>query len=175
MSLVLTGLGLLASGVGAGINAYKNAQSNKMAETYSNKLRGLILTDKYSSPFDNMTTKGFLSQMDRRLKKNNEAVENRAAAGGATFENVLAAKQAGNETMADAMSGLMQAESARQSALNQQLLSLEQQRSAQKIAANQAAGQMWSSLGNNFFDSMSTLGGSMLESGTTLSELFKFK
>lgn len=175
MSLVLTGLGLLASGVGAGINAYKNAQSSKLAEAEYNKQRNLLLTDMYANPLDSVANKALLSQMDRRLRKQSEAVANQAAAGGATFENTLAAKQAGNEAMADVVSGVMQGETARRDAMKQQLLSLDSHRTAQKIAANQASGQMWSSLGNNVMDSFSALGGTMLETGTSLSDLLKFK
>ena len=164
----------MASGVGAGISAYKNAQNSKLAEDQYNKTRGQLLTDMYTNPLDLVANKALLSQMDRRLKKQTEAVENQAAAGGATFENTLAAKQAGNEVMADAVSGLMQGETARRDALRQQLLSVDQQRVAQKIAANQAAGQTWASLGSGMSDAFSTLGGTMLETGTSLKDLLKF-
>lgn len=175
MSLVLTGLGLAASLAGSGISAYKNAQSNRLAEAEYNRQRGQLLTDMYASPLDSVANKALLSQMDRRLQKQEEAVMNQAAAGGATFENTLAAKQASNEVMADAVSGLMQGETARRDAMRQQLLSLDSQRTAQRIAANQAAGQTWATLGNNVADSFATLGGTMIETGTPLADLLKFR
>ena len=64
MSLVLTGLGLAASAVGAGINAYQNAQANKLAEANYNKQRGQLLTDMYANPLDSVANKALLSQMD---------------------------------------------------------------------------------------------------------------
>lgn len=174
MSLVLTGLGLAASLAGSGISAFKNAQSNKLAETEYNRQRGQLLADMYANPLDSVANKALLSQMDRRLQKQEEAVMNQAAAGGATFENTLAAKQASNEAMADVVSGLMQGETARRDAMRQQLLSLDSQRTAQRIAANQASGQMWASLGSSLAGSLTDLGGTMLETGTTFKDLLKF-
>jgi hypothetical protein len=175
MSLVLTGIGLAASAIGTGINAYKNAQANKLAEQGYNRQRDQLLTDMYTNPLDLVGNKAILSQMDRRLNKQEEAIANQAAAGGATFENTLAAKQAGNEAMADVVSGIMQAETARQDAYRNQLLNLDSQRTAQQIAAKQQAGQNWASMGNDVFNSFNTLGGTMMENGIKLGDLFKFK
>jgi hypothetical protein len=113
--------------------------------------------------------------MDIRLNKQEEAVANQAAAGGATFENVLAAKQAGNEAMADVMSGVMQAETARQDAFRQQLLNLDSQRTAQQIAAKQRAGERWAGLANSLSGALNTFGGTLLETGTSLKDAFNFK
>ena len=175
MSLVLPLIGLAASAVGTGISASQNARANALAEENYNKTRERLLADMYANPLDSVANKALLSQMGRRLDKQEKAIENRAAAGGATFENTLAAKQASNEVMADVVSGVMQGEQARQDTLRGQLLNLDSQRTAQQIAAKQQSGQGWASLGNNIFGSLTTLGGSMIESGTPLSELLKFK
>lgn len=175
MSLILAGAGLAASAIGAGINAFQNAKANKLAEENYNRQRGMLLTDMYANPLDSVANKALLSQMDRRLNKQEEAVANQAAAGGATFENVLAAKQASNEAMADVVSGIMQGEQARQDRIKGQLLNLDSQRTAQQIAAKQQSGAGWASLGNNVAGAFTTLGGTMIENGIPLSELFKFK
>lgn len=175
MSLILAGVGLAASAIGAGIQAAQNAKANKLAEQNYNRTRGQLLTDMYASPLDSIANKALLSQMDRRLEKQNEAIENRAAAGGATFENTLAAKQAGNEVMADAVTGLVQGETARRDAYKSQLLNLDSQRTAQQIAAKQQSGAGWASLGNNVSSAFTNLGGTMLENDIPLKDLFKFK
>ena len=175
MSLILAGVGLLGSAIGTGINAYQNAQANKLAEENYNQTRGRLLTDMYANPLDSVANKALLSQMDRRLNKREEAIENQAAASGATFENTLAAKQASNEAMADVVSGVMQGEQARQDAYRNQLLNLDSQRTAQQIEAKRQSGAAWANLGNNFSGAMTTLGGTMLENGIPLSDLFKFR
>ena len=175
MSLILTGIGLAASALGTGIQAAQNAKANKLAETNYNNQRGQLLTDMYASPLDSVANKALLSQMDRRLEKQNEAVMNQAAASGATFENTLAAKQAGNDAMADVVTGLMQGETARRDALKSQLLNLDSQRTAQQIAAKQQAGAGWASLGSSMQGALTTLGGTMLENDIPLKDLLKFK
>lgn len=175
MSLVLPLIGLGVSAITTGIQAGQNAKANKLAEEHYNTTRERLLADKYANPLDSVANKALLSQMDRRLDKRERAIENQAAAGGATFENTLAAKQASNEAMADVVSGIMQGEQARQDALRSQLLDIDSQRTAQQIAAKQNAGAAWASLGSGVSGAMTTLGGTMLEHGIPLSDLFKFK
>lgn len=173
LPLLLPLAGMAVSAIGTGIQAGMNAKGNKIAEDGYNQQRQALLSYMYSNPLDSVGTKALLSQMDRRLNRQEEAVQNQAASGGATFENTLAAKQAGNEAMADVVAGLMQGEQARQDQFRNQLLSLDQQRNAQRIAQKQQSGAMWAGLGDNVFDSFTTLGGSMLESGKSFKDLLK--
>ena len=164
---------MAASAIGTGIQASQNAKASKLAEENYGKQRDSLLTDMYSNPLDSVSNKALLSSMDRRLEKQEQKVENMAAAGGATFENTLAAKQAGNEAMADVMSGVLQTDQARKDAFKTQLLNLDSQRTAQQMAAKQAAGQAWANLGNSLSSGIFTLGGSMIDSGTTFNQLLK--
>lgn len=163
LGIASAALGVLGSAVGTGIQAYQNSQAAKLAEENYNKQRGQLLTDMYANPLDSVANKALLSQMDRRLQKQEEAVANAAVAGGATFENTLAAKQASNEAMADVVSGIMQGEQARQDAFRNQLLNLDSQRTAQQIAAKQASGQAWASMGNALSGSLIDLGGTLFK------------
>ena len=162
LPLVLSLVGMGASAIGSGINAFQNSKANKLAEENYNDTRQRLLTDMYANPLDSVANKALLSQMDRRLNKREEAIENQAAAGGATFENTLAAKQASNEAMADVVSGIMQGEQARQDAFKSQLLDLDSKRTAQQIAAKQQSGQNWMGLFNNLGSGINTLGGTLL-------------
>lgn len=173
MSLLLTGIGALSSAIGSGINAYQNAKAEELAEKNYQKRRESLLTDMYANPLDSVANKALLSQMDRRLNKQEEAVENMAAAGGATFENTLAAKQASNEAMADVISGVMQSEQSRQDSLKNQLLNLDSQRTAQQMASKQQAGQNWAGMFGNVSDSLTSLGGTLLDNNMKLKDLFK--
>lgn len=168
-------MGLGVSALGSGVQAFQNSKANKLAEDNYNATRQRLLTDMYANPLDSVANKALLSQMDRRLDKRERAVENQAAAGGATFENTLAAKQSSNEAMADVVSGIMQGEQARQDSFREQLLNLDSQRTQQQIAAKQQSGAGWASLASNLSGSLSSLGGTMLEHGIPLKDLFKFK
>lgn len=163
LPLLLPLIGMGISAIGTGIQASQNAKANRLAEQNYNRTRSLLLSDKYTNPLDLVANKALLSQMDRRLNKREEAIENQAAAGGATVENVLAAKQASNEVMADVVSGLMQGETARQDALRNQLLNVDSQRTAQQMAAKQASGANWANMFGNVSSGLTDLGGLMLE------------
>lgn len=151
-----------ASAIGAGINASQNAKANSLAEENFNNTRGRLLSDMYANPLDSVANKALLSQMGRRLDKQEEAIENRAAAGGATFENTLAAKQSSNEAMADVVSGIMQGEQARQDLFRNQLLDLDSKRTAQQMDAKQRSGQNWMGLFNNLAGGITTYGATLL-------------
>lgn len=176
LPLILPLIGLGMSAIGTGIQSYQNSQASDLAESHYNKTRESLLTDMHANPLDSVANKALLSQMDRRLNKQEEKVENLAAAGGATFENTLAAKQASNEAMADVVSGIMQGEQARQDSFRNQLLNLDSQRVAQQMNAKMQSGQAWATLGNNIQKSFTTLGGSMLDNDiTSFKDLFNFK
>lgn len=172
MSLILPLIGAGISAISTGIAANQNAEANKLAEANYNRQREQLLTDMYANPLDSVANKALLSQMDRRLNKREEAIENQAAASGATFENTLAAKQASNEAMADVVSGIMQGEQARKDTLRNQLLNLDSQRTAQQMASKQQAGLMWANMGDNLFSSLTDIGGTMLENKLTWKDLF---
>ena len=163
LPLLLPLIGMGISAIGTGIQASQNAKANRLAEDNYNRTRDVLLSDKYTNPLDLVANKALLSQMDRRLNKREEAIENQAAAGGATVENVLAAKQASNEAMADVVSGLMQGETARQDAIRNQLLNVDSQRVAQQMAAKQASGANWANMFGNVSSGLTDLGGLMLE------------
>lgn len=173
MPFVLPLIGMAAAAVGTGIQASQNNKALQLADDSYNKQRRNLLTDMYANPLDSVANKALLSTMDRRLEKQEEKIENQAAAGNATFENTLAAKQASNEAMADVMSGLLQTDQARKDSLKSQLLNLDSQRTAQQIAAKQASGQAWANMGSSLAGGLFTLGGSMIESGTSLGQLLK--
>lgn len=171
LPLLLPLIGMGMSAIGTGIQSFQNSQANRLAEENYNNQRQLMLQDKYANPLDSVANKALLSQMDRRLEKQEERIANQAAAGGATFENTLAAKQASNEAMADVVSGLMQGEQARQDNLRNQLLNLDSQRTAQQMQAKMASGANWAGMFNNVSSGLSDLGGVMLENGLTFKKL----
>lgn len=163
LPLLLPLIGMGISAIGTGIQASQNAKANRLAQDNYNRTRDVLLSDKYTNPLDLVANKALLSLMDRRLNKREEAIENKAAAGGATVENVLAAKQASNEVMADVVSGLMQGETARQDAIRNQLLNVDSQRVAQQMATKQVSGANWANMFGNVSGGLTDLGGLMLE------------
>lgn len=156
---------MAVSALGTGIQAGQNARAQRKADEAYNWQRQMLSIN----PLDLVENKALLSRVDRSLNKQEEKIENQAAAGGATTENILAAKQVGNEVMSDVASNMLQGMHERRS----QLLNLDSQRTAQQMAAIQQSGQNWANLANGVSGSLATLGGTMLENEIPLKDLFK--
>ena len=152
----------LAGAIG---QSFANAKAQKIQQENYQNSKASLLTDLYTSPLDSVSNQALLRQMDERIAKNNEAIANNAVAGNATFENTLAAKQAGNEAISNAYSGLLQAEDQRRKGVKNQLLALDSQKAQADIAAARANGEAWNSWG-------STLASGMLDYDTAYMEKY---
>ena len=124
----LIGLGIAAAGATAGaIGSSVNNQKQQAERTRMYKQsKDFINSEYYRDPLSTVGNRALLKTLDQRMKKQNEALENRAVAGGATMENQLAARQVNNETMSNVYSNLLMGEDARRQAIRQQELQLDQ-------------------------------------------------
>ena len=124
----LIGLGIAAAGATAG--AIGSSVNNRKAQEERTRIykqsKDFLNSEYYRDPLSTTGNKALLKSLDQRMKDQNEALENRAVAGGATFENQLAARKANNETMSNVYNNLLMGEDARRQAINQQKLQLDQ-------------------------------------------------
>ena len=107
----------------------------------------MLNSEYFRDPLSTVGNRALLKSLDQRVKDNNDALMNRAAAGGATFENQLAAMNANNRTMSDAMSNLLLGEDARKSAIKQQQMGLSKENSAAVQGSYAQAAQDWQAWG----------------------------
>ena len=130
-SLIAAGISAAVAAGSAAAGAIGSAANNRKAQEERtrqyNEARNFLNSEYYRDPLSSIGNRALLKQLDKRMKDQNEALENRAAAGGATFENQLAARQANNETMSNVFSNLLMGEDARRQAINQQKMQLDQQ------------------------------------------------
>lgn len=128
-TLALIGLGVGAAGATAGAigSAANNRKAREERSRMYNQSRDFLSSEYYRDPLSTVGNRALLKNLDQRLRDQNEALQNRAVAGGATMENQLAARKANNETMSDVYSSLLMGEDARRQAINQQKLQLDQQ------------------------------------------------
>lgn len=160
----LIGLGIAAAGATAGaIGSSVNNQKQQAERTrIYNQSRDFLNTEYYRDPLSTVGNRALLKTLDQRMKKQNEALENRAVAGGATMENQLAARQANNETMSNVYSNLLMGEDARRQAINQQKLQLDQQYSQGVQMSYLQNAQNWQSWGAQMAQAGMQLGSSGL-------------
>lgn len=117
-------IGSTAGSIGSAVN---NRKAQEERTRSYNEARDFLSTQYYRDPLSTIGNRALLKSMDQRLREQNEALENRAIAGGATMENQLAARKANSETMGRVYTNLLMGEDARRDAINQQRLKLDQE------------------------------------------------
>lgn len=123
-----------------------------------NEAKGFLNSQYYRDPLSTVGNRSILKRLDERMKDAQDAINNRAVAGGATFENQLAARQSANETMSGVYSNLLQGEDARRDRLNAQRLGLDMQHSANVQNNFMQNAQNWQAWG-------SAMGGAAVDFG----------
>lgn len=152
--IMLTALligGAAAAAIGSTAGAIGSAVNNRKAQDERtrmyNQSKNFLTSEYYRDPLSSTSNRALLKTMDQRLRDQNDAMQNRAVAGGATMENQLAARKANNETMSNVYTNLLMGEDARRQAINQQKLQLDQQYSqGQQMSFLQNA-QNWQAWG----------------------------
>ena len=99
LALGSLGAGLATSAVSAGIAAGQTRKAREEEQKAYERNKLALDADLYRSPLESISNKALLKTMDERLRDMRDAEENRAAAGGATMENRLAAMDSANQTL----------------------------------------------------------------------------
>ena len=136
--------GSTAGAIGSAVN---NRKAQEERTRIYNQSRNFLSSEYYRDPLSTVGNRALLKTMDQRLRDQNDALENRAVAGGATMENQLAARKANNETMSNVYSNLLMGEDARRQAINQQKLQLDQDYSRGTQASYLQSAHDWQSWG----------------------------
>ena len=162
MSLIaIAAITAAISAASAGYGAYKSGQANKanrrLLETMGEENKSEYLKDYYRGSLDNPGSKAYLKRLDQTIRDNTKAVENTAAATGATHENVLAAKESNNRVMSDAVSGLVQNEDQRREAVKSNYLQRKQALASGQMGMNSQVAQNWVNTAGNIANSAGSL------------------
>ena len=108
---LIASVALAAGGaIGSAVNR-KNAKDTAMR---------YLSSEYYRDPLSTVGNRALLKSFDERMKDQQEAMNNRATAGGATVENRLAMKKSSNEVTSGLYSKLLQGEDARRQAIQNQ-------------------------------------------------------
>jgi len=132
------------SAIGSAFNMNKYWKEENKA--YKNLL-GTIDTQANRSIFQNPSAQALLKTARQDYKDNIDAMQNRAAAGGATVENQLAARQANNEAQDRLYASLLQGEDARRDRFAEKKMQADLQHSANIQNKYYQNAQNWSDWG----------------------------
>jgi len=128
LPLLIAGMGTAVAGATAG--AIGSAVNNKRAQDERtrayNAAKSNLELMKHESMLDSVGGRSALKLQNERREEQLRGMENRAVAGGATFENQLAARNAINRTDNELSMRLLQYDDAHRQGINQQKLALDQ-------------------------------------------------
>ena len=160
MSLAVASLiaGGIASAAGALGGAYNNRKAREEENSLYNRLSLENKADIYRNPMDSIGGRALLKGLDERAKAANEAIDNRMAAGGATVENTLAAKQNVNDMFSDTFTRALLNEDARQQAARNTQKALDAQHSQSVQNSYRESAQDWSQWGASTANALTQFG-----------------
>ena len=159
-ALIAAGIGAAASGISAGVAAAKNKKARDEESRSFNDAKNYLSSQYYRDPLSTVGNRSLLKSLDERMRDQQDALQNRAVAGGATMENQLAAMNSANRTMSGVYSNLLQGEDARRQALDAQRLNLDMKHSQNLQSGYYQDAQNWQAWGNS-------MGGALMDVGQT--------
>ena len=141
--------GAAIQGVGALKAGQQNRKNQKLLNQMGDENRADYMREYYRGALENPGSKAYLKRLDESLRDNTKATENTATATGATQENVLAAKQANNEVMSNAIGGLVQQEDMRKENIKQNYFQRKNALTQAQMGMNAQYGQNWMNTASN--------------------------
>ena len=142
-SLIAAGIAT-AGAVGSAVN---NKKAREEQQRQFRKDQARLEMEYYRDPLSTITNKTLLKSAKEFHKDNLDAINNRMVAGGATFENQLAARQASNEGMDNLYAQLLRGEDARRQRNEDRQMGLDQQNSLYKQNSYLQDAQNWQAWG----------------------------
>lgn len=164
--LIAAGVGALAATGGAIGSASNRRQARNAKNAYYDYAEDTLLNQYNRDPFTSAGNKSLLKAADRNYEKSLDAISNQMAAGGATMENALAARQANNESRDKLYGQLLMNEDARRDRITSQRLQLAGQRASDDANYYLQRAQDWNQWGGQMANAAMSLGSSMLLGGS---------
>ena len=157
-------LGLAAGGalIGAIGSASNRRRGRDTTNAYYDYAEDFINSQAHSSIFDTAGGRALLKNAKSAYADNLEATYNRAVAGGATQENLLAARQANNELLDKVQMQLLQSDEARRNAWEKESLNAKANRANALASSYYQAAQDWQSWGAQIGNAALAFGSSNL-------------
>lgn len=156
-SLILAGVGALGGAIGGAANRRKARETSSAYYDYATDFAD---AQAHSTIMDTAGGKALLKLSKQNAADNLEGIENRMAAGGATMENRLAARQANNESLDKVNMNLLQADEKNRRMWEDRKFALAGQEAKDMANSYLQAAQDWQSWG-------SAMGNAALAFGST--------
>ena len=163
--IIAAAISALAAGGSAIAGANANKKNQKILNDQNRENEQMYLQEYYRGALENEGSRAYLKRLDQAMEKRNKAAENSAVASGATHENALAAKQANNEVMSDAIAGLIEKEDARKMQVQDRYFGNRNAIRSNQMNQNAAVANNWAGIGSGITSAAGSLASAYLMSG----------
>lgn len=163
--IVAAAVSALAAGGSAIAGAKANKKNQKILNDQNRENEQMYLQEYYRGALENEGSKAYLKRLDEAMEKRNQAAENSAVATGATHENTLAAKQANNEVLSDAIAGLIEKEDTRKLQVQDRYFGNKNAIRSGQMSQNAAVANNWAGIGSGITSAAGSLTSAYLMSG----------
>ena len=162
---IMAGVSALAVGGSAIAGAQANKKNARILADREKENEQMYLQEYYRGALDNEGARAYLKRLDEKISENNTALDNQAVASGATQENRLAAKQANNEVMSNAIAGLIGAEDNRKLSVQDRYFNNKASIQTGQMQQNAAIANNWANLGAGISSAAGSLASAYLMDG----------
>lgn len=158
----------LSAGGSAIAGANANKKSQRILDDRERENEAMYLAEYYRGALDNEGSRAYLKRLDEKMEEKNAAVDNAAVATGATQENTLAAKQANNEVLSDAVAGLVEKEDNRKLSVQDRYFNNKGAIQNARMSNNAAVANNWAGIGAGISSAAGSLASAYMmgDSGT---------
>lgn len=165
--MIVTAITALAALGTAAWNQYKNNKASKEQRDLNRHEmdvnRQNLASTVYENSMESPTAKGLIENVRRQAERSNNMRDNRNVAGRATHEQMLASKNATNETVANAMNNIVANQERVRAAKNENFMSRDMALNAREQAYKGAEAQARDNLTSNLIGSIADVAGVMGE------------
>lgn len=163
--IIAAAVSALAAGGSAIAGAKAKKKNQKILNDQNRENEQMYLQEYYRGALENEGSKAYLKRLDEAMEKRNQAADNSAVATGATHENTLAAKQANNEVLSDAIAGLIEKEDTRKLQVQDRYFGNKNAIRSGQMSQNAAVANNWAGIGSGITSAAGSLASAYLMSG----------
>lgn len=164
--LIVAGIAAAISAAGsAAAGAKANKKNQEILSERNRENEMMYLSEYYRGALENDGSKAYLKRLEQMMEKRDKAADNSAVASGATQENRLAAKQANNEVISDAIAGLIEKEDNRKQTVQDRYFNNKAAIQSGQMAQNSAVANNWAQIGAGITSAAGSLASAYLMDG----------
>lgn len=141
--IALAGVSALSSVLGSAKAASEMRKNERQLRSFQDENLRDYISNYYDGGLESRSSRAYLKRLDESMRDQQRIREGQSVSTGATQENILAAKQAQNRAMSDAISGIVSQEEQRKESARERYLQRKMNLMQGEMGMRQQRAQNW--------------------------------